>query len=134
MCLSNELSCEAGSFSCHCNPQRFFTARGFEALFPHAETLGCVMSCTLVVPPSLSACKCGATQFTKHHLTCPVLQLPPCCGSFPPQLPISAPPTGLNECFFFNSLVVGLPYSSIFWQFWLFLVFKLLVILLLVLR
>ncbi|KAF6119895.1 hypothetical protein HJG60_010278 [Phyllostomus discolor] len=32
---------------------------------------------------------------------------------------MSAPPTGLGECFFFNSLVVRLPYSSFFWQFWL---------------
>ena len=37
------------------------------------------------------------------------------------RLPISAPPTGLDECFFFNSLVVRLPYSWIFCQFWLFL-------------
>ena len=29
-------------------------------------------------------------------------------------LPISAPPTGLVECFFFISLVVGLPNSSVF--------------------
>ena len=36
-------------------------------------------------------------------------------------LPISAPPTGLDECFFFISLVVRLPYSSIFCQCWLFL-------------
>ena len=28
--LSNKLSCEAGSFSCHCNPHRFFPSRGFE--------------------------------------------------------------------------------------------------------
>ena len=42
------------------------------------------------------------------------------------QLRVSTPPTGLDECFFFNSLVVGLPYSSIFCQFWLFFVFKLL--------
>ena len=41
-------------------------------------------------------------------------------------LPISAPPTGLDQCFFFNSLIVGLPYSVIFCQFWLFFVFKLL--------
>ena len=41
-------------------------------------------------------------------------------------LPVSAPPTGLDECVFFNSLVVGLPYSSIFCEFWLFFVFKLL--------
>ena len=38
-----------------------------------------------------------------------------------PQLPLSAPPTGMDECFFLNSSVVGLPYSSIFWQFWVFL-------------
>ena len=43
-----------------------------------------------------------------------------------PWLPVSAPPTGLDECFFFISLVVGLPYSLIFCQFWLFFVFKLL--------
>ena len=36
---------------------------------------------------------------------------------FSALVPISAPSTSLNECYFFNSLVVGLPYSSIFWQF-----------------
>ena len=41
-------------------------------------------------------------------------------------VPVSAPPTFLDECFFFISLVVRLPYSSIFCQFWLFFVFKLL--------
>ena len=41
-------------------------------------------------------------------------------------LPVSTPPNGLDECFFFISLVVRLPYSSIFYQFWLFFVFKLL--------
>ena len=34
-------------------------------------------------------------------------------------VPVSAPPTSLDECFFFNSLSVGLPCSSIFCQFWL---------------
>ena len=39
--LSNELSCEAGSFSCcFLNPMVVFTQR-FEALFPCAGTLGC---------------------------------------------------------------------------------------------
>ena len=61
-----------------------------------------------------------------------VPQLLPCCESSPLQLPISAPPTGLDECFFFNSLVVGLPYSLIFWQFSLFFVFKFVVLLLVV--
>ena len=49
-------------------------------------------------------------------------------------LPISSPPTGLEECFFFISLVVGLPYSLIFCQFWLFFVFKFVVVLLLVVQ
>ena len=30
----------------------------------------------------------------------------------------STPPTHLDECGFFKSLVIGLSYSSIFWQFW----------------
>ena len=55
-----------------------------------------------------------------------VHQPPPCQESSPPPLPVSAPPTSLDECFFFISLVVELPYSSIFCQFWLFFVFKLL--------
>ena len=45
----------------------------------------------------------------------------PCCVSSPPQLPTSTPPTGLDECFFSNSLVIGLSYTLIFRQFWLFL-------------
>ena len=88
-----------------------------------------------VVPPSLSAHKCGASQSTTHCLTrsashCLACQLLPCST----WLPISAPPTSLDECFFFNSLVVALPYNSIFWQFWLFFVFKFVVALFLVVR
>ena len=49
-----------------------------------------------------------------------VHQLLSCSECSPPWLPISTPPTGLDECFFFNSLIVGLPYNLIFWQFWLF--------------
>ena len=55
-----------------------------------------------------------------------VRQPSPCRESFLPLLPVSTPPTGLDECFFFISLVVRLPYSLIFCQFWLFFVFKLL--------
>ena len=47
---------------------------------------------------------------------------------------VSTPPTGLDECSFFNSLVVRLPYSSMFCQFWLIFVFKFVVVLLLVIR
>ena len=49
---------------------------------------------------------------------------PPFCLSA--QLRVSAPPTCLDECVFSNLLVVRLLYSSIFCQFWLFFVFKLL--------
>ena len=45
---------------------------------------------------------------------------------------LSAPPISLHECFFFNSLVVGHPHSSICWQLWSFFVFKYFVVLLLV--
>ena len=55
-----------------------------------------------------------------------VRQWPPCRESSLPRLPISTPPIGLDECVFFISLVVRLPCSSIFCQFWLFSVFKLL--------
>ena len=115
--VSKELSCEAGSFfRCCLNPTGVFSQR-FEALFPLCWSPG-LQVCLApqlflpvyphmnVGPPSLPA----------------VALLPVLCT----QLPISAPPTGLYECVFFNFLVVRLPYSSIFWNFWLFFVFKLL--------
>ena len=80
----------------------------------------CGLSHSPVVPPSLSAYKCGTACSTFCHLAC---SSPPAVAL--PQV-LSAPPTGLGECFFFISLVVGLPYSSIFCQFWLLFVFKLL--------
>ena len=49
-----------------------------------------------------------------------VLQMPTCHDSSTPWLPILAPPISLAECFFFHSLVVGLPCNLIFWHFWLF--------------
>ena len=83
----------------------------------------CSLSRSPVVPPGLSACECGTAQSAIHCLAAS-----PLCW-----LPISAPPTGLGECFLI-SLVVGLPYSSIFCQFWLFFVFKFVVALFLVVR
>ena len=86
--------------------------------------------------------ECGVTGSASHHLVgpasyslvCPVPQSATLLGlpaatlpeSYLPGLPVSAPPTGLDECFFFISLFVGLPHSLIFCQFWLFFVFKLL--------
>ena len=54
--------------------------------------------------------------------------------SCPSQLPISAPSTHLDEYFFFKSLVVRLPSSSMFWQFWLFFVLRLVEILFVAVR
>ena len=80
-----------------------FSISGLRLYFPELEWLALLHS-----PPPLGL---------------PAATLP---QVLPARLPISAPPTGLDVCFFFISLVVRLPYSSIFCQFWLFFVFKLL--------
>ena len=111
-------------------PTGVFNQR-FEALFPHVGALGCEV-CHLV--HQLLSCQPAAALPTPLHNPPPrwVHQLPPCHKSSLPRLSISAPPTGLDEGFFFISLVVRLPYSLIFCQFWLFFVFKCVVVLLLV--
>ena len=81
------------------------------------------------VTQSTSCCPNGQLQFahpapqSATSLGRPAAALPQVLSA---RLSISAPPTSLDECFFFISLVVGLPYGSIFCQFWLFFVFKLL--------
>ena len=124
MGLSNELSCEEGSLSCCCNPHRCFQSEAWRLYFP---ALGSWVVWSILLPGYSSAPPTAALPVL-------VLQLLPCCESSLPQLPIFTPPTGLNECFFFNSLVVRLPYSLIFCQFWLFFVFKFVVVLLSVVR
>ena len=111
MGLSNKLFYEAGSFSCHLNPQRFFQSDVLRLYFP-----------TLVpwVAWSVSVPSCSSWFICTQMWESPLCQPPPCCESPLTWLPISAPPTSLDECFFFNSLVVTLPYSLVFWQFWLF--------------
>ena len=103
---SNELSCEAVSFSHHCNLHKFYSQRFWGFLFLCWNPGLCGLPCSQFVPPSLSSCKCGTASC---HLTL----LLPCHVSSLPWLSISAPPTDLDECFFFNSLVVRLPYNSI---------------------
>ena len=80
----------------------------------------CERSRTPWVPPADSPVRLGVS----HATTTPTGVYS--CMSSMPHLPISAPPTSLDECFFFNPLVVRLPYSLIFW---LLLVFKLFVVL-----
>ena len=97
----------------------------FEALFPHAGTLGCVV-CHLVhqllphrpavaLPTPLHN---SPPRWVHQPWPCHKSSLPGCLS--PPLLPV------WMNCFLFISLVVGLPYSSFFCQFWLFFVFKLL--------
>ena len=131
MGLSNKLSCEAGSFSHHHNPHRFLQPEVSRLYFPALKPLVALCVSLPVVLPVI----CMQMWDCPVHQPppCPPHQPPPCHRSFPPQ-PVSTSPTSLNECFFFNSLVVGLPYSSIFWQFWLFFVFTFVVILLLIVQ
>ena len=92
-----------------------------------------------------SFCHCGSPHSILQlalSLQFPVQSAPPhlcilmpCQGSssLSCQSPISAPPTSLGECFF-NSLVVRVPCSLIFWHFWLFIVFRFVVLLLLIVQ
>ena len=107
-------------------PTDIFTQRFWGFIFPHwnpgfhgvprSPVDPLVYPHTNVGPPASPAAVLPGPPAT--ILPTLVLQLPPCCEFSPLQLPISAPPTGLHECFFFNSLVLELPYSSVFWQFW----------------
>ena len=63
-------------------------------------------------PPSLSVCDCRATGSVSGQTACPIHptlhQSQSCHGNASPlcpRLPISAHPTGLDECLFFISLV-----------------------------
>ena len=105
-------------------PPQVFTARDFEALFPGTGSLAvCLAPQLFFLVIYMQMLECPVSSLC---LTCPSPPAAACHQSSPPQLLISAPPTILGECFFFNSLVLGLPYSSIFCQFWLFLFLKLL--------
>ena len=80
MGFSNELSCEAGSFSCQCNPHRF-SQPGILRISPCWNPGLCGLSCSPFVPPGLSACKCGTTRSSSCHLAAsPPL---PSCLSLP---------------------------------------------------
>ena len=90
------------------SPRSVFSQRlwGFISLYWNPGL--CSLFRSLVVPPSLSTWECGTTSSASHRLARPgplATALPRVLST---QLPISAPPTSLEECFFFNSFVVGL--------------------------
>ena len=106
MGLPSELSCEAGSFSHHCNAHRILWPEVFRLYFPTLEPW---VVQSVLLPSCSSWLICTRMWVCSHLVTCP------CHPSF---LSLPLLPVWMN---FFNSLVVGLPYSSIFWQFWYFL-------------
>ena len=125
MGLSNNLSCEVGSFSrCRLNPHRSFQSVVSGFLSPSWNSG--LRSLSSGPPAAASPTSCSMACPTLQSATLLIHQPLPCCTSSLPRLPVSTPPTSLDECVFFVSLVVGLPYSLIFCQFWLFFVFKLL--------
>ena len=132
MGLSNELSCEAGVSPAASTPTGVFSQR-FEALFPCAGALGfeVCLAAQLFLPVYLHVNVGLPSPPVATSPGLPAAALPRVLSA---PLPVSAPPTGLGECFFFISLVVRLPYSSVFCQFWLFFVFKCVVVLLLVVQ
>ena len=120
--LSNKLSCESGSFSCCClNPHRCFQSEVWGFISP-CWSPGFVLCLT---PQSFLLVYLYANTGPPRSPAAAFLRV------LSARMPVSAPPTCLGECFFFNSLVVRLPYSSIFWQFWFF-IFKCVVLLLVV--
>ena len=108
-------------------PTDFYSQRFWGFSFPSWSPGLYSLSHTPVVSPGLSTHKCGTAQACLPAITWPTLvcQLLTCHASSPPRLPVSTPPTSVNECFFFISLVSRLQYSSVFCQFWLCFVFKL---------
>ena len=115
-------------------PLPVFTARCYEALLywcwspgPH----GLAWGWDRLLP------RCPSQFYPSHVNVGPPIALaalpPPHC-IFSAPVPISTPPTCLYEYGSFKSLVVGLPYSLIFWQFWVIFVLRLVVILLMVVQ
>ena len=96
MGLSNELSCEAWSFSCHLNPHRCFQSETLRLYFP-AGTLDCVvclasplflpvyphMDVGLPTPPATTH-----LSASPPHLGCPS----------PPLLPVCMNVSSLTPC------------------------------------
>ena len=113
-----------------------FSIRGLRLFFPQTGALGCeiCLAPQLFLPVYLHMNVGLPSPPATASPDLPAAALPRVLSGW---LPISAPPTGLDECFFFNSLVVRLPHSSIFCQFCFVLfcfVFKFVVVLLLVVR
>ena len=83
------------------------------------------LSATLSPALLVYLCECGAAGSARGQTACPcrptLLQSRSCHsnGALSTPVPVSTPPTGLDECLFFYVLGVRLPCRSILCQFWL---------------
>ena len=110
-----------------------FSVRGFEVLFPGARALSCeVCLIPQFFPLVYAHANVGLPTPPATSLPCPPDATLPWVLSTPAAY--LCPSYGLDECFFFNSLVVRLLYNLIFWPFWLFFVFKFGLVLLLIVQ
>ena len=110
-------------------PTDFYTQRFSGCLSLHWNCGLCSLPGSPVVPV-YSHTNVRPTGPPSAALLTLVFQPLPCHMSSPPTCPSPAP-TSLDECFFFNCLVVGLLYSSIFWLFFIFIFNYILLIVLL---
>ena len=82
--LSEEISCESGSFSCFLNPHRFFQSEVLRLSFPALEPW---VAWSVSIPSCSSQFIC--TQMWDHQLSqllpCLVCQPPSCCVSCLPS-------------------------------------------------
>ena len=105
-------------------PPRVFSIRGLRLYFPELEpwvaqsaSLPCLSSRFIYVRMwGRRVCQLSHCLSRSFHSLPPLWVQPRIRESPGPQLPVSTPPTGLDECFFFISLAVRLPCGSIFLQ------------------
>ena len=115
-------------FFCHPHPHRFLQPEVVGIYLPDAGTLGGAVWRGAGIAHSQGITSIFYLPHVNVGALMPILPPPlhttPHLLAFPPYLHVSTPPPHLDECGFFKSLVVGLPYSSIFWQFWMLFVLR----------
>ena len=77
--------------------------------FPELEPWMLGLFRSPVVPPGLSAFECETTWSSSCRRAHPGLLASALPQALSVLAAVSAAPTSMDECFFFNSLVVGLP-------------------------
>ena len=114
---------QSHSFFCHPKTHWFLQLEVMGTYLPGTGTLSWVVWCGAGIPhlwglpPNFYPPHMGMGPQTQCLHIFMSLHLSTC-------LHISTPPTHLDEYDFFNSLVVGLSYHSIFWWFWMIIVFS----------